>query len=110
MPDNTLPPVYPLPQIETDPEKIAQIKENIKLLAALLKQRREAEACEDSLRTFIKAGWPIIGAGSPYLHNWHVDCLCEHLEAVIHRDIRSLIINMPPRFGKSAIVSVALSA
>lgn len=84
--------------------------ENAKLLIQLIKQQKEAEECGESLRKFVKLAWPIIGLGSPYLHNWHVDAICEHLQAVIRRDIRKLILNMPPRAGKSSIVSIALSA
>ena len=35
----------------------------------------------------------------------HLHLLCEHLEAVERGDIRRLIINMPPRHGKSFCVS-----
>lgn len=39
--------------------------------------------------------------------SWHIDCLCEHLEAVLPgRQIRRLLINVPPGFLKSLLVSV----
>lgn len=57
------------------------------------------------LRAFIEWFWPIIDA-APYCHNWHIDAICEHLEAVTRRDIKRLVINVPPGFSKSSILSV----
>lgn len=37
---------------------------------------------------------------------WHLDAICEHLEAVTRGEIRNLLINMPPRHMKSLAVSV----
>lgn len=37
---------------------------------------------------------------------WHLDAICEHLEAVERGDIKRLIINIPPGLGKSMLVSV----
>ena len=42
-----------------------------------------------------------------YQHNWHIDALCEHLEAVSKGQINRLIINLPPGVTKSLITSVA---
>ena len=44
--------------------------------------------------------------GDTYVHGWHIDAICEHLEAVSRREIRRLVINMPPRHMKSLNVSV----
>jgi predicted phage terminase large subunit-like protein len=67
------------------------------------------EACEASLSEFIRQGWKYIDPNA-YHHSWHVDAVCEHLEAVANGDIRRLIINIPPRTSKSSIVSVGFSA
>lgn len=48
--------------------------------------------------------------GRPFLMNWHLDLLAEHLEAVRRGEIRRLMINMPPRSLKSVTVSVAWPA
>ena len=37
---------------------------------------------------------------------WHIDAVCEHLEAVSKGQIKRLLITIPPRHGKSLIVSV----
>lgn len=45
-----------------------------------------------------------------YIHNWHIDCIIEHLQAMERGEIRRLIINMPPRTLKSITASVAWPA
>lgn len=67
------------------------------------------EACEDSLFNFTKAHWRIIEPGRKFESNWHIEAICEHLEAVVNGDIRNLLINMPPRHMKSILVSVMLT-
>jgi predicted phage terminase large subunit-like protein len=37
---------------------------------------------------------------------WHIDAICEHLEAVTRGQIQNLLITVPPRHGKSTMVSV----
>lgn len=64
------------------------------------------EECETSLRAFVRASWAIIEPGVPYIHGMHIDAICEHLEAVSNGEIRQLIINMPPRHGKSTVLAV----
>lgn len=40
------------------------------------------------------------------MHNWHIEAICEHLEAVSRGEITRLIINVPFRTMKSTLVSV----
>lgn len=61
---------------------------------------------EASLSHFIRAAWDVLEPGKAYLHNWHIDAIAEHLEAVHAGDIQRLIINMPPRYMKSIAVTV----
>lgn len=42
----------------------------------------------------------------PFVGNWHIDAICEHLEAVTDGRITRLLINVPPGSSKSMIVSV----
>lgn len=70
----------------------------------------EAVACESSLHEFYKHTWPILEPGTPFIDNWHIHAICEHLEALYARAIRNLIINMPPRFSKSTLCSVTFPA
>ena len=65
--------------------------------------------CEDSLYTFLKHAWKYIDA-SEFTEGWPIEAIAEHLQAVVDGDIRRLIINIPPRMGKSSITSCAFPA
>ena len=51
-------------------------------------------------------GWHVLEPGRPFVDNWHVEAICEHLEAVSRGEIQNLLINIPPRHTKSLLVSV----
>lgn len=61
--------------------------------------------CEQSFAYFIYRFWPLI-EGRPCVHEWYVDAIAEHLEALQRLDINNLLINQPFRTGKSLICSV----
>jgi predicted phage terminase large subunit-like protein len=65
-----------------------------------------AEICVRSLREFVHQAWPIIEPATPFKSNWHIDVICEHLEAVTAGEIRRLLINIPPRHMKSSTTAV----
>jgi predicted phage terminase large subunit-like protein len=69
--------------------------------------------CEESLATFVRQAWHVIEPGQPYVHGWHIDFVCEHLEAItagVELDDGSLynrlLINVPPGTMKSLLVGV----
>lgn len=64
------------------------------------------EMCERKLEKYIQHAWPVIEPGTPYLSNWHIGCIAEHLEACLSGQILRLIINMPPRNMKSICTTV----
>lgn len=66
----------------------------------------EAKRLEGSLAAFQRAAWHVVEPTTPYIHNWHIDAICEHLEAVSRREIRNLVINIPPRHEKSLNAAV----
>jgi phage terminase large subunit-like protein len=66
----------------------------------------EAEMYQSSLHSFIKGSWPTIEGGREFIDGWHLQALCEHLEAVYYGQIRNLLINVPPRTMKSTAFSV----
>lgn len=45
-----------------------------------------------------------------YFDNWHIPAICEHLQACASGHITGLVINIPPRFMKSTLVSVMFPA
>jgi predicted phage terminase large subunit-like protein len=65
-----------------------------------------AEKARRKLSEFIRQAWPIIEPGTPYLDNWHIDCVAEHLQAVTLGQITRLLINVPPRHMKSISVTI----
>ena len=65
--------------------------------------------CEDSLYIFLRHAWKFIDP-SPWKDGWPIEAVAEHLQAVVDGEIKRLIINIPPRMGKSSITSVALPA
>lgn len=65
---------------------------------------------KESLHEFVKQSWPILEGGVPFIDSWHIGAVCEHIEAVVRRDIRNLLINVPPRTSKSTIISICLPA
>jgi len=62
---------------------------------------------EKSLYHFIKQGWSYADP-STYQDNWHIKFLADHLQALYADKLpcSTLLINIPPGFGKSLIASV----
>jgi predicted phage terminase large subunit-like protein len=58
--------------------------------------------CEESLAAFIKLAWHIVEPSQPYIHGWHIDALCMHLEAITDgveidgQPYNRLLCNIPP--------------
>ena len=69
----------------------------------------ERAACEASLLAFFARAWREIDP-APFQENWHHHVICEQLETLARGEIRDLIINIPPRCGKSILVSVCYPA
>ena len=80
---------------------------------AELSRRQQKKKAEESLVEFIKQAWHVVEPGQPYVHGWHVDLLCEHLEAItdgVQFDdgtyYNRLLINIPPGMMKSLLTNV----
>lgn len=77
-----------------------------------------AEKARRHLRDFVTQAWHVVEPATPYQHNWHIDALCDHLEATVlwspatHQapPIRNLLVTMPPRAMKSLTISVFFPA
>lgn len=74
-----------------------------------LSKRREKKNLENNFKAFVKAAWPYIDA-TEYQESWAIDALCIHLEAVADGRIKRLLINFPPRCGKTKVASVCFPA
>ena len=56
--------------------------------------------------TFLHKAWNVLEPATPLIDSWYIEMLCEYLSLVTTGDIRKLLINMPPRHGKSNIVTI----
>ncbi len=65
----------------------------------------DLRACELSLRYYVEMAWRTVEPRK-FVGNWHIDAICEHLEAISKGQLQNLIINIPPRHSKSLLVSV----
>lgn len=70
------------------------------------RQRALAGGPSLSLLEYIGEVWPIVEPATAFVSGWHLEAICEHLEAVTRGELRNLVINMPPRHMKSLAVSV----
>lgn len=82
---------------------IAQLKEQRDQLKSILD-------AENSLHAFVKLAWSQIEGNKPFIDGWHIGAICEHLEACVRGDIKTLLVNCPPRMTKSNIISIMFPA
>ena len=70
---------------------------------------------EQSLYEFTKQAWHVLEPGTEFKLNWHLECICAHLERVTDswlrkvdegQEIRELLINIPPGTMKSMLVNI----
>lgn len=59
-----------------------------------------------SLREYVEIAWPYVEPRRPFMSNWHIDAVCDHLGAVSRHDITRLVINIPPGSSKSLLCGV----
>lgn len=77
------------------------------------KKKREIEATRlrcNSLSGFVKESWKVLEPNQELTWGWHLDAICDHLEAVTDGRINRLLINVPPGSSKSLLVSVMWQA
>ncbi len=84
------------------PSKFDRTTQNADLTLLML----QALKAEKSLREYTKFIWPVLEPGRPLVFNWHMDAICDHLEAVSSGEIPRLVINVPPGTSKSLMTNV----
>lgn len=76
--------------------------------------RSEEDALNSILRSdpyyFLHRCFLTLNPGAPFLRNWHLEAILYRLEQIRSGEINRLIINLPPRYLKSILVSVAFPA
>jgi predicted phage terminase large subunit-like protein len=60
--------------------------------------------------SFLHRCFQTVNPGGTFQHNWHIEAIAGKLADVRRGEIRRLIVNLPPRFLKSLIISVAFPA
>lgn len=91
---------------EIERRRLARQREEVERNAEAIRHR-----CR-SLRQFMREAWAVLLPNTPYLPNWHIDLLCDHLEAItfggfLARGLDNrLLANVPPGTAKSLIVNV----
>jgi predicted phage terminase large subunit-like protein len=65
----------------------------------------DRERLPQSLYEFVKASWNEVEPLVPFVDNWHLTAICEHLEACSRREIERLQIWVPRASMKSRLVS-----
>lgn len=59
-----------------------------------------------SLYDFFVQAWNVLEPGTELVENWHLKTISAYLEAVYLGKIKRLIINVPPRTGKSTLATI----
>jgi len=85
---------------------IAHQVANRGLSPAIFRSAAKKALAERHLQDFIRQSWHVVEPKTPFVSGWHMDAICEHLEAVVRGDITRLLINIPPRHMKSLAVAV----
>jgi phage terminase large subunit-like protein len=65
--------------------------------------RRRAEL---NFIDFVELMWPVLEPEQPFVRGWVQEAICAHLQAVTEGKLTKLLINVPPGFTKSMLVSV----
>lgn len=65
----------------------------------------DAEFYRRSLWAFVQAAWPLVEPAK-LEPNWHQEVICQHLERCSRRELKRLIINVPPGSTKSLLTGV----
>lgn len=69
-------------------------------------EQMDAYEAQLNFKLFVKMAWPVIEPGTKLIWNWHLDAICDHLQAVFERRIKRLAITIAPGHAKSSFISV----
>lgn len=75
-----------------------------------LEYEKSVLEAELSFYEFFKQAWHVIEPGVELVDGWYLQAVADHLQAAFQRDIKRLIINIPPRTNKTNLCSVAFPA
>jgi predicted phage terminase large subunit-like protein len=100
-----------------DPASIQQARRQIRQRLdelELERVRRDADQIRarcQSFAGFFREAWHVLEPSTPLRWNWHLQAMCDHLQAITEGRLHPrIIINVPPGCSKSTIVSVMWQA
>ena len=82
----------------------------LEFIEKYLSRIKDIVSAKKSFYEFFKQSWSIIEGNTPFIDNWHLKSVAEHLESAYRREIKILVINIPPRSGKTSLISIAFPA
>lgn len=88
--------------LKTAEESLAFALAHPELIEAEKARRRMVR----SFAEFVRGAWHVLHPTKPLDWNWHLQAICDHLTAVSEGLITKIVVNIPPGFGKSMLVSV----
>jgi predicted phage terminase large subunit-like protein len=65
-----------------------------------------AHRYSNSLPDFIRGAWHLVEPSTPLSWNWHLDEICDVLQAISRGEKKRVVINLPPGCAKSLTISV----
>lgn len=75
--------------------------------AAKRDREQAQQRAEQSLHEYVKQAWQIVEPDQPFVDNWHIRAICQHLENIIrNKDAPDLLMNIPPGCMKSLLTCV----
>jgi predicted phage terminase large subunit-like protein len=71
----------------------------------MMLEAKDVRLCVSSFRHFVEAAFHVLEPSRKFIPNWHIDVVCDHLQAVTRGEIKRLALNFPYRSMKSVTVS-----
>lgn len=90
------------------PQRAAVVADPVAVRATILAEKARRSGSR-SFAAFVKQAWPHFDP-APLQWNWHHEALCTHMQEFAYLRIKRLRMHMPPRSGKSNIISIAWPA
>lgn len=69
--------------------------------------RAMEEVCRRDVGSFAARAFTCLNPGTIFLPNYHIDALAFHLQEVYLGNKKRLMVNMPPRYGKTSLITAS---
>ena len=99
-----------VPDWLTEDVILAELAEQELKSRGLLEEEDEEPVKPLTLKEFVREFWDVLEPATPMAWGWALDAMCLHLEAAARRQIKRLLINVPPGTMKSSLTNVFFPA